>query len=282
MQVGVILLGMSKTSFSAVPVAARRAFVAFVAVMVMVISMIGGTPSAQAQQNPQLEQLSSQLSSAGSDFSISNLTSGSRDDAWNFRNQLLNDLRKMNPQAETILRPAVDNVLNTFFPGLKAEKEREAREAREAAARALAAEQARERAIAQEAARRAEAERQRNRFNVGPCPRDAKVCVDIDGRRTWLQDGRGNVTYVAPSMAPGRPGEDTPRGTFYVNRKVKDEISYEFNNAPMPWAVYFTYNGHAFHQGDPSYMSAGCVRLPADAAQRYFNTLQVGDKVFIY
>lgn len=273
---------MTKTWFSAVPVGARRAFVAFVAVLVTAISMMGSAPSAQAQQNSQIEQISSQLNSLSSDLSVEKLAARSRDDAWNLRNKWLSDLRKLNPQAETIIRPAIDNAMNAIFPGLKAEKQREERLAREAAARKLAAEQARERAIAEEAARRAEAERRRNSFNVGPCPRDAKVCVDIDGRRTWLQDGKGGVTYVAPAMAPGRPGQDTPRGTFYVNRKVKDEISYEFNNAPMPWAVYFTYNGHAFHQGDPSFMSAGCVRLPADAAQRFFNTLQIGDKVFIY
>src|SRR5699024_3574052 len=72
------------------------------------------------------------------------------------------------------------------------------------------------------------------------------------------------------------------RGTFHVNRKVKDEISYEFNNAPMPYAIYFTNYGHAFHMGDPAYDSAGCVRLPEQAALRYWNNLQIGDKVVIY
>ena len=65
--------------------------------------------------------------------------------------------------------------------------------------------------------------------------------------------------YQSGLIGPGKPGQETPRGTFYVNRKVKDEISWEFGNAPMPYATYFTYNGIAFHQGDPNYLSNGCL-----------------------
>ena len=50
----------------------------------------------------------------------------------------------------------------------------------------------------------------------------------------------------------------------------------------MPYAVYFTNRGHAFHQGDPSILSHGCVRMYQKDAQKYFNDLQIGDKVFIY
>ena len=105
--------------------------------------------------------------------------------------------------------------------------------------------------------------------------------MDVDGRRSWLQNN-GEMYYTADLVGPGRPGQETPRGTFYVNRKVKDEISYEFNNAPMPYATYFTNNGIAFHQGDPSILSAGCVRMYRADAQRYFNDLQIGDKVYVY
>ena len=67
-----------------------------------------------------------------------------------------------------------------------------------------------------------------------------------------------------------------------MTRKVKDEISYEFDNAPMPYAVYFTNNGHAFHEGSTNVQSAGCVRLSHDAAKFFFENLQVGDVVYIY
>ncbi|MDD7582552.1 L,D-transpeptidase [Corynebacterium sp. 32222D000AT] len=286
---------MSKFRFNAVPLAFRRAALALAATVAMAVTLIGGVPNAHAQQMPDPTQLSSQVQLNQGSSQLPNIDQlskqvqeeadkffgGAREQAWNTRNQMLNEVNKLNPQAANALRPVVDNVLNALFPGLVAQKQAEAKAAREAAARAQAEQAAREKAAAEAAARKAEQERQRNAFNRGPCPADAAVCVDLDGRRTWLQKN-GDVTYVAPSMAPGKTGQETPRGTFHVNRKIKDEISYEFNNAPMPYAIYFTNNGHAFHLGDPAYDSAGCVRLPDQAAIRYFNDLQIGDKVFIY
>ncbi len=114
-----------------------------------------------------------------------------------------------------------------------------------------------------------------------PCPETARACVDLAGNRTWLQQD-GKLLYGPTVMSHGKPGQETPKGTFTVTRKVKDEISHEFNNAPMPYAVYFTNNGHAFHEGSTDVQSAGCVRLPHDAAKFFFENLQVGDVVYIY
>lgn len=69
---------------------------------------------------------------------------------------------------------------------------------------------------------------------------------------------------------------------FTVTRKVRHEISHEFGNAPMPYAVYFTNNGHAFHEDNPYVESNGCIHLPSGAAAKFFNSLNPGDKVFIY
>lgn len=114
-----------------------------------------------------------------------------------------------------------------------------------------------------------------------PCPVSARVCVDVDGERTWLQDENGLHHGPIP-MKPGKAGEETPRGEFTVTRKVKDEVSYLYDMAPMPYAVYFTNNGHAFHEGSLEGESAGCVRLQRQDAITYFDYLQVGDEVFIY
>lgn len=234
-------------------------------------------PAAHAQD---IASLSSQGSSS---VPVGTFLGLNEQQAWDTRNRMLRDIENLNnPQAAAVLAPAVDNAVNAVFPGLIARKNAEIRAREEAEARARAEQVAREKAAAEAAARKAEEERRRNSFNPGPCPADADVCVDIDGRRTWLQDDAGRPYYIASAMAPGRPGEDTPRGTFYVTRQVKDEISREFGNAPMPYATYFTNNGHAFHQGNPAYDSAGCVRLPQQDAIRYFNDLKPGDKVFIY
>ncbi|MHA2788077.1 L,D-transpeptidase [Corynebacterium sp. S7] len=122
---------------------------------------------------------------------------------------------------------------------------------------------------------------QQEAFDYGSCPADAKVCVDIAGQRSWLQNN-GEKYYGAVRVSTGKVGQETPTGTFYVTRQVRDEISYEFNNAPMPFATYFTNNGHAFHEGSPDNMSAGCVRMYRADAEKYFNDLQIGDKVYIY
>ena len=240
--------------------------------------------TAQSSRLPGAEDLRAQAEELlGGGFNVDEFLGQAPDNAWNVRNQLLDQMETINPQAADVLRGALDGLLDIVFPGLPARKVEEARQAREEKNRAEAAERERVEAEARAAAEQARREEEQNRFDTGPCPADAAVCVDIDGRRTWLQQG-GEVTYIAPGMAPGKnnPQEETPRGTFYVNRKVKDEISHEFGDAAMPNAIYFTNNGHAFHMGDPAFDSAGCVRLPWEASERYWNDLNIGDKVFTY
>lgn len=274
---------MLKNSFRGVSVAFRRTALGLAAVVTMGATLAQPAPSAQAMPAVQIPNLSSEAEKLAQDFNLEQVFKTTRENAWLSRNAFLQQVKDVNPQVAETLEPIVDGMLEGVFPGLKAEKMEQERIERERQAQQRAEQAAQERRLAEEAAARAEQERQRNQFDSGPCPADARVCVDIDGRRTWLQKG-GKVDFIAPSMAPGRntPKDRTPRGTFTVSRKVKDEVSYEFNNAPMPYAVYFTNNGHAFHMGDPAYESAGCIRLPQNAAQKYFNDLQIGDKVFIY
>src|SRR5919202_1886751 len=87
-----------------------------------------------------------------------------------------------------------------------------------------------------------------------------RMSVDVDGRH--LYDWR---------VSTGRPGYDTPNGAFRVNRMDADHYSDEYDNAPMPHAMFFDLNGHAIHGtfdpiGRPA-ASHGCVRVsPANAA----------------
>lgn len=243
-----------------------------------------GAPAATAQELPSARDVQVQageLSSEAQD-QLHNFVGQTRDGAWDTRNHILDQLETLNPQAAAAIRPAVDAAVDAVFPGLIEQKNAEARAAREAAERAHADEVARQEAEARAAAERAEAERRANQFDRGSCPLDAKVCVDLDGKRSWLQGPNGEVTHVASSISSGMAGEETPRGTFYINRKVKDEISREFNDAPMPYAMYFTNNGHALHEGSPAYESNGCIHLPHNDAVRFWNDVPVGSKVVIY
>lgn len=232
---------------------------------------VGGSSIAQLSSNSGLDvflkSANTQLENLGS-----STDTAVRDAAWNLRNSLraqADGLAAINPDLPAQAKASIDQTVERLFPGLIAERTPKPKP------------KPKPKPQPAPAPAQAPAQQQRPAFDYGPCPKDAKACVDVDGRRSWLQNN-GEVYYTADLVGPGRPGQETPRGTFYVNRKVKDEISYEFNNAPMPYATYFTYNGIAFHQGDPTILSAGCVRMYQADAQRYFNDLQIGDKVFVY
>ena len=113
-----------------------------------------------------------------------------------------------------------------------------------------------------------------------PCPRTAAACVDLGGDRTWLQED-GRLSYGPVRMSHGKAGWETPLGTYQVTRKVRHEVSRLFNNAPMPYSVYFV-GGIAFHEGDPAYESHGCIRMDQPAAATYFDRLEVGDTVVVF
>lgn len=232
----------------------RRRVASLSAVAVAAAAVLAAPATAGAQE------LSSGITAGSSE-----INTNARDSAWNTRNQLHGQAANLGSAAEPV-QNAVDGAVNTVFPGLIAE-----RSAADAARRAEAERGAAAAAAAAEAAR----------FNRGSCPVTADVCVDIDGGRSWLQEG-GRVVYGAVPVSSGGRGQETPRGTFTINRKVKDEISYEFGNAPMPYAMYFTYNGHAFHMGNVATTSAGCVRLNQQDAIHYFNNVHIGDVVHIY
>jgi len=111
-----------------------------------------------------------------------------------------------------------------------------------------------------------------------PCGLTDGACVSISRKRAWLvRDGR--VVLSAP-VTTGRPGERTSPGTFHVTWKDADHRSSEFDDAPMPWSVFFD-GGIAFHTGSLSRQSAGCVHLSDSAARTFFRTLHVGDTVVV-
>ncbi|WP_224392329.1 L,D-transpeptidase [Pseudonocardia sp. ICBG1293] len=111
-----------------------------------------------------------------------------------------------------------------------------------------------------------------------PCTAAARACVDLANSTAWLiRDGRIEAGPVPASF--GKKGQRTPAGVFQVQWKNKDHRSAEFNNAPMPFAVFFAPGGIAFHEGNTETESAGCVRLSRADAERWFTSLQVGDRV---
>jgi len=95
-------------------------------------------------------------------------------------------------------------------------------------------------------------------------PAGAHLRIDIDKatqRMVIVVDG---VRRHSWPISTGRPGQETPNGRFRPLTMVRKEVSRTYDNAPMPYAIYFTNQGHAIHGtkagvGGPA--SHGCVRI---------------------
>ncbi|MCA1655344.1 MAG: L,D-transpeptidase, partial [Pseudonocardiaceae bacterium] len=110
-----------------------------------------------------------------------------------------------------------------------------------------------------------------------PCGAGVDACIDLSANQSWLISD-GAVTYGPVPITHGRSGYRTPPGTFTVGWKDIDHKSSLFDDAPMPYSVFFN-GGIAFHEGSLSDLSHGCVHLSRAAAKTYYNTLSVGDTV---
>jgi lipoprotein-anchoring transpeptidase ErfK/SrfK len=111
-----------------------------------------------------------------------------------------------------------------------------------------------------------------------PCAPTARACVDLSAHRAWLTDGAGHVTHGPVAARGGSRSAPTPVGTFAVLWKDRDHVSRQFANAPMPNSVFFA-PGIAFHGGDPSDDSNGCIHLGQKSSAAFFAALREGDRV---
>ncbi|TNC16432.1 L,D-transpeptidase [Methylobacterium terricola] len=103
----------------------------------------------------------------------------------------------------------------------------------------------------------------------------AGILIQVDKttqRMTVSRDGR--TLYDWP-VSTGMDGYSTPRGAFSPQRMAVDHRSREWDDAPMPHAIFFTGRGHAIHGsshtgrlGTPA--SHGCVRLAPGKAATLF------------
>ena len=97
-------------------------------------------------------------------------------------------------------------------------------------------------------------------------PARADLLIQIDKsvqQMTVSEDG--NPLYTWP-VSTGRAGYNTPNGAFSPFRMDRDHYSREWDDAPMPYSIFFTKLGHAIHGTyEASHLghavSHGCVRL---------------------
>jgi hypothetical protein len=109
-------------------------------------------------------------------------------------------------------------------------------------------------------------------------PASANILVTDKSAQRMSVDVDGAQRYVWP-ISTGRPGYDTPNGTYKPNRMDADHFSQEWDNAPMPHAIFFDLDGHAIHGFfDVKHLgmavSHGCVRLSPDHATTLFDLVK--------
>ena len=80
------------------------------------------------------------------------------------------------------------------------------------------------------------------------------------------------VRVARSTVSTGKPGHETPTGTFPILEKRRTHFSNRYNNAPMPFMQRLTWDGIALHGGAiPGHpASHGCVRLPHAFAEKLF------------
>jgi hypothetical protein len=109
---------------------------------------------------------------------------------------------------------------------------------------------------------------------VAAAPARAEVLIRIDKSAqlmTVTVDGAQRYTWP---VSTGVASYDTPDGEFQPFRMEKDHFSREWDDAPMPFSIFFTQKGHAIHGtnhasiGRPA--SHGCVRLSVAHAGTLF------------
>src|SRR3954467_6730702 len=118
-------------------------------------------------------------------------------------------------------------------------------------------------------------------FGALLCASSAQAAVQITidkSTQQMLVEKDGRAVYQWP-VSTGRPGFDTPNGKFKAFRMEKDHFSKEWDDAPMPFSIFFTQKGHAIHGyldtkniGRPA--SHGCVRLTKANAEKLYELVQ--------
>ncbi|KAA6206682.1 MAG: hypothetical protein DU429_04985 [Candidatus Tokpelaia sp.] len=100
------------------------------------------------------------------------------------------------------------------------------------------------------------------------------IIVEIDIAKQIMTVHRdGEVLYIW-KISTGRAGYKTPGGSYRPQRMYTMWHSRTYNNAPMPYAIFF-HNGYAIHGttaigrlGSPA--SHGCVRLETANAKELY------------
>ena len=106
----------------------------------------------------------------------------------------------------------------------------------------------------------------------------AKLIAKVDiSSQTMVVSHNGRVKYKW-RVSTGRKGYSTPTGTWSAQWLSRHHRSRKYNNAPMPYAVFY-HRGYAVHATYDTkrlgrVASHGCVRLAPENAAKFFALVQ--------
>jgi lipoprotein-anchoring transpeptidase ErfK/SrfK len=120
-----------------------------------------------------------------------------------------------------------------------------------------------------------------------------EVWIDINLSYEYMTVYQGSTVLMETYISSGKPGFETPPGTYYINTKLESQtmegvLGGEYYHVPdVPWVMYFTNVGHAIHGaywhnnfGSP--MSHGCINVPMDLAAYVYSVSSIGTRVEIH
>jgi len=109
----------------------------------------------------------------------------------------------------------------------------------------------------------------------------AKVVATVDLSSQTMTVSQGGVVKYRWPVSTARRGKVTPTGSWSAKWLSRNHRSSRYNNAPMPYSIFFSgnYAVHGTNQvsrlGRPA--SAGCIRLhPSNAAVLFSMTQRAG------
>ena len=106
----------------------------------------------------------------------------------------------------------------------------------------------------------------------------ARISVTVDLSQQTMTVRVGGETLYNWSVSTGRKGYRTPTGTYHPTRMHREYYSRKYDNAPMPYSIFFR-GGFAIH--GTNHVSAlggvashGCIRLLTANARALYNLVR--------
>src|ERR1700730_3422078 len=114
----------------------------------------------------------------------------------------------------------------------------------------------------------------------GPPPEQLRIEISLASQHARLL--KNGVSVLSTACSTGRSGYSTRTGTFVLNDNDRNHWTTIYK-VEMPYFMRLSCLDFGMHEGVvPNYpASHGCIRLPSEAAQRFFSEIPIGTVVAV-